>query len=565
MLNNNQYDIIFTILKEKGGREVNYDNMKIKGNIIDIHRRKIFSGEIIFKGKYINEINETGDTGKNYILPGLIDSHIHIESSLTTPGAFAKAAVSRGTTGVVSDPHEIANVLGIDGVKFMIEDSRRVPLKFWFGAPSCVPATSFESSGASIDHNGIRELLELSEIKYLAEMMNFPGVVFNDPEVHKKIETARKLGKPVDGHAPGLSGENLKKYISAGISTDHECSTLEEALEKISLGMKILIREGSAARNLNALKDLLESHPGVIMLCSDDLHPEMLIKRHINKIIAQLVSEGFDLFDVIRSATLNPVNHYGLEAGLLQPGQPADFIVVNDYRAMDVLETWIDGKKVYDNGVVLFEYKGAEPVNKFNCSEITMKEIKVTNTGEKIRIIEAFDGELLTKETVSKTAPGEFIEPDADNDILKIVVKDRYNNTPPAVGFIKGFGLKSGAFAGSVAHDSHNIICIGAKDNDIVDAMNEIVKLKGGLAVAEGNVINSLSLPVAGIMSDKPVEEVAASYERLSEKVKSLGCRMSAPFMTLSFMALLVIPELKLSDKGLFDGREFRHVPLFVE
>ena len=538
--------------------------MKVEGNIIDIYRRRIFPGQIIIKGDHIKEIREISKVPANFILPGLIDSHIHIESSMTTPGSFAKAAVSRGTTGVVSDPHEIANVLGIEGVKYMIRDSKKVPLKFWFGAPSCVPATSFETSGAVIDSEGVKELLMIQEIKYLAEIMNFPGVIFNDPEVYKKIDAAKELGKKIDGHAPGLSGNNLRKYISAGISTDHECNNITEAREKISLGMKILIREGSAARNLDELKDLIRTDPGMVMLCSDDMHPEMLDKRHINKIVAQLINEGFDIFDVIRSCTLNPVEHYGLEAGLLQPGQPADFIIVDDYRTMNVAETWIDGRKIFERGKVLFNYEGSEPLNKFNSSEISIRDVEVSRQNRKMRVIEAFDGELITKGFEWIPDNNCFVYPDVKADILKIVVKNRYNDAPPVCGFIRGFGLNKGAFASSVAHDSHNIICIGSNDRDIVSAINEIVRIRGGLAASIEGTISSLQLPVAGLMSDKPVSEVAGQYEALSDLVKSFGCKMSAPFMTLSFMALLVIPELKLSDRGLFDGKTFKHVPLFV-
>ncbi|MBW6500454.1 MAG: adenine deaminase [Bacteroidales bacterium] len=538
--------------------------MIIEGKIVDIQRRKIYPGRIIVEGTYIKEIIEKETGSENFIMPGLIDAHIHIESSMCTPGAFAMAAVSRGTTGVVSDPHEIANVLGTDGVKFMIEDAGKVPVKFWFGAPSCVPATSFETSGAVIDSQGVDELLKMPEIKYLAEMMNFPGVIYGDAEVNRKIESAVKMGKPVDGHSPGLTGENLRKYIFAGISTDHECTKMEEALEKISLGMKILIREGSAARNLEALKELIATHPDMVMLCSDDLHPEMLEKRHINKIAARLISEGYDLFDVLGSCTLNPAKHYGLEAGLLRPGDPADFIVVDNPREMNVLETWIDGRKVWDRGKILFDYKGAEPANKFCSTKISKGGITVRKTGTKIRVIEAFDGELQTKEIIADIPSATWVLPDLNRDILKIVVKDRYTDSAPATGFIKGFGLKRGALAGSVAHDSHNIICIGTNDDDIINAINEVVKMKGGLAVAEGNHISSLALPIAGIMSDKPVSTIAAQYEDLSRKVKEMGSLLSAPFMTLSFMALLVIPELKLSDKGLFDGRKFQFVPLFV-
>jgi adenine deaminase len=539
--------------------------MKISGQLIDIHKRKIYPAEISIKKGIISGIENAGSAPERYILPGLTDAHIHIESSMVTPGSFAIAAVSRGTTAVVSDPHEIANVLGIPGIKYMINDAGKVPLKFFFGAPSCVPATSFESSGATINSDGVREILNLPEVKYLAEMMNFPGVIYNDGEVMKKIETARKLHKPIDGHAPGLRGDQLKKYISAGITTDHECSTLAEAREKISLGMKILIREGSAAKNLDDLKELFNTETEKLMLCSDDLHPEMLVKQHINKLVAKLISEGYDMFDVIRSCTLNPALHYGLNTGLLQPGQPADFIIVDDFRKMNVLETWINGKKVFGNNRTLFDYQKTAPVNNFNCTEIRKEDIEVSAAGEKLRVIEAFDGDLITKEIIVQVNRGELIKMDLESDLQKIIVKERYKDLPPKVGFIKGFGLSSGAFASSVAHDSHNIISTGTNDTDIVNAINAVVKMKGGLAVANGSNIFTLPLPVAGIMSDESVEKVAYNYEKLSDLLKSYGSKMSAPFMTLSFMALLVIPELKISDSGLFDGREFRHVSLFAD
>ena len=539
--------------------------MKIAGQIIDIHNRKIFPGEITLQKGKIKEIGKIRNCPDLFILPGLIDAHIHIESSMATPGSFAVAAVSRGTTGVVSDPHEIANVLGIVGVKYMMDDAARVPMKFWFGAPSCVPATTFESSGASVGPEEVDALLQMPQIKYLSEMMNFPGVIHDDPDVKRKLTSAKNAGKPVDGHAPGLSGADLKKYIEAGISTDHECSSEEEAWEKIMLGMKILIREGSAARNLEALKGLIMTDPGNVMLCSDDLHPEMLGRGHIDRIVAGLISEGYNLFDVIRSCTVNPAEHYKLNAGLLRPGDPADFIVVGDYRKMDVLETWIDGVKIYDRGNVLFSYSGAGHLNRFSSSPVTANDIMVKRRGSEMRIIQAFDSELYTKEMIVETAPGETVSSDPSSDMLKIVVKERYLNNPAATAFIRGFGLKQGAFAGSVAHDSHNIICIGARDEDIVLAINEIVRLKGGLAVSVNGKTESLPLPVAGIMSDEPVNVIAGKYEALSSLVKSMGCTLSAPFMTLSFMALLVIPELKLSDRGLFDGRAFKPVSLFVD
>jgi adenine deaminase len=540
--------------------------MNISGNLIDIHRKEIYPALITIERGKIKKIRKTRRNVKGFIMPGLIDSHIHIESSMTTPGSFAMTAVSRGTTGVVSDPHEIANVLGIEGVKFMLEDSKKVPLKFWFGAPSCVPATTFESAGNAINSDGIKELLINPEIKYMAEMMNFQGVIDDDPEVQKKIKIAKEYNKPIDGHAPGLTGKNLKKYVSAGITTDHECSTMEEAKEKISLGMKILIREGSAAKNLNALKNLIRTDPEKVMLCSDDLHPEMLIKRHLDKIISNLINEGFNVYDVIRSCTINPTEHYNLNAGLLRPGDAADFIIVNDYKTMEVLETWINGEMVYNRGKVLFNYPGSESINKFHCYELNVNNITIKKQGKKIRVIEALDGELFTRETIWEPASdNRFVDADTGSDILKIVVKNRYNDSPPAIGFIKGFGLKQGAFASSVAHDSHNIICIGTNDDDIAAAINEIVRMKGGLSVVSREKRNSLQLPIAGIISDKPVKDVAIKYETLSELVKSFGCTMSAPFMTLSFMALLVIPDLKISDKGLFDGQSFKPVPLYVD
>ena len=539
--------------------------MIISGQLIDIHNRLIYPARIKIKGRLIEKIEKAGSAQDIYILPGLTDAHIHIESSMVTPGSFAKAAVSRGTTAVVSDPHEIANVLGVPGVRYMIQDAAGVPLKFYFGAPSCVPATTFESAGAVIDHSGIKVLMELDEIKYLAEMMNYPGVIYKDPEVMMKIDIAKSLDKPVDGHAPGVRGDSLKAYVAAGITTDHECTSIEEAREKIGLGMKILIREGSAAKNLDELKDLYRTDPDMIMLCSDDLHPEMLMKQHINALVAKLISEGFDVFDVVRSCTLNPALHYRLQTGLLKAGQPADFIIVDDYRSMKIIETWINGKKVFEKNGILFDYQKADPINNFNCSDIKIKDIRIIAETDKLRVIEASDGNLFTRGKIVNANRGNVIESDIKYDILKIVVKDRYKDLAPATGFINGFGLKSGAFASSVAHDSHNIICIGTNDEDIVNAVNEVVRMKGGLAVASREKINSFPLRIAGIMSDEPVNKVASDYEKLSDIVKSYGCGMSAPFMTLSFMALLVIPELKLSDKGLFDGKRFCHVPLFAD
>lgn len=538
--------------------------MKTCGQLVDIHNRDIYPAEVTVDNGRITNIERLNSAPHIYILPGLIDSHIHIESSMITPGAFAMAAVRHGTCGVISDPHEIANVLGTAGVNFMINDSRKVPLNFFFGAPSCVPATDFESNGAKLDHYEVRELLKREEIKYLSEMMNFPGVINRDEEVMRKIASAIEFHKPIDGHAPGLTGIDLRKYVGAGISTDHECSTINEAKEKIALGMKILIREGSAAKNLNALKELFKSNPEMVMLCSDDLHPEMLQKRHINKLIAGLISEGYNIFDVIRSCTINPTEHYNLTPALLRKGDTADFIIVDDLSNMNVLQTWINGKLVFDQGKVLFSYEAGAGVNNFNSGEITLESIKIKNKGGEFRIMVAKEGELLTGETHITSGKEEFVMPDIENDILKIVVKDRYKDLPPAVGFIKGFKLKSGAFSSSIAHDSHNIIAVGTNDIDLVSAINEIVHLKGGLSVCNGNKVDSLQLNIGGIMTTRSCESIAAGYEKLNKLAGSLGCVMKAPFMTLSFMALLVIPDLKIGDRGLFDVKKFQPVPLFL-
>jgi adenine deaminase len=538
--------------------------MKISGHLVDIHNRDIYPAAIVIRKGIIERVERKSSAPDVFILPGLIDSHIHIESSMITPGAFGLMAVRHGTTGVVSDPHEIANVMGWKGIAFMIKDAKKSPVRFWFGAPSCVPATDFETNGARLNSEDISRILKRTDIKYLSEMMNFPGVLSGDQEVMSKLEAAKRLNKPIDGHAPGLRGEELVKYVNAGISTDHECSTIEEAKEKISLGMKVLIREGSAARNLNELKGLYITSPDMIMLCSDDLHPEMLRKSHINKLIAGLITEGFNLFDVIRSATLNPVLHYGLEAGLLQAGQSADFILVDSLRKMHVKETWIKGIKVFENGMPAINYKPGKPVNNFKCKPVRENDFIVPRKAGKLRVIEAFDGQLLTKEIRKTIDNAGFVGADTGKDILKIVVKDRYRNGPPATAFIKGFGLKQGAFAGSISHDSHNIVCVGTNDKDITAAINEIIRMKGGLAVSHGDDMKSLQLDIAGIMTTRSCEDVADDYKMLNDTVKSLGCKMSSPFMTLSFMALLVIPDLKMSDRGLFDVNRFEPVELFA-
>lgn len=532
--------------------------MELFGKVVDVFNRCIYNGCVTFEGKRIISVLKADSVPNVYILPGLIDSHIHIESSMCTPAAFAAAVVPRGTTSVVSDPHEIANVLGVEGVNYMVRDAARVPVKMCFGAPSCVPATIFETTGAAVDVSDIELLFESGTVKYLSEMMNYLGVVMNDENVLSKIRLSQKFNLPVDGHAPCLRGADLIKYVEAGISTDHECSSIDEAKEKIDLGMKILIREGSAARNLDSLKELFKIYPEKLMLCSDDLHPEALVKGHINLLVAKLIGEGYDVYDVIKSCTYNPALHYNLDSGALLPGKAADIIVVDDLEKMNVLKTIIDGKTVFEDNKVLFENEPSPNINNFNCSFVSPEQIRIISEKDKMQVVEAFDGSLVTKCLYVDVKQNTEVKIDLKEDILKIVVKDRYINKPPAIGLIKGFGLKRGAFASSVAHDSHNIVAIGTNDNDICSAINQIVSMKGGLSVSSDGALESLPLPVAGIMSNLSVEETAESYEKLSWLVKSYGCTMKAPFMTLSFMALLVIPELKMSDKGLFDVINFR-------
>ncbi len=534
---------------------------KVQGQLVDISSKRIFPAEVTIRNGKIVSIVEKESAPKHYVLPGFIDAHIHIESSMLVPSEFARLAVLHGTVATVSDPHEIANVLGSKGVHFMIENGQQVPLKFHFGAPSCVPATSFETSGAIIDADGVKELLASSDIYYLAEMMNYPGVLSGEEEVLKKIKSAKYHNKPVDGHAPGLRGQDAKKYCAAGITTDHECFTYEEAHEKLTLGMKVIIREGSAAKNFDALIDLLPDHFENIMFCSDDKHPDDLLISHINQLCARAVARGFDIFKVLQVACINPVQHYGMNVGLLREGDAADFIIMEDLKDFNVLQTYIDGALVAENGKSFIESIPFETPNNFNISPKKAEDFYVRATRKDIRVIEALDGELITNEIhESALVKDQGLISDVENDVLKIVVVNRYRKAPPAIAFIKNFGLKKGAIASSVAHDSHNIIAVGTSDEALCGAINLIIKNKGGICAVDGNRQKSLALPVAGIMSDTDGWETGKAYEEIDAMAKGLGSKLKAPFMTLSFMALLVIPDLKLSDKGLFSGKTFSFV-----
>lgn len=539
--------------------------LKLQGNIVDIQNRCIFKGEITFENGKILSVIEKEHNETGYIMPGFIDAHIHIESSMLVPSEFAKLAVKHGTVSTVSDPHEIANVLGVKGVEFMIENGKNVPFKFNFGAPSCVPATSFESAGAIIDSDDIKKLLQNPDIKYLAEMMNYPGVLFDDSEVVKKIEWAKHYNKPIDGHAPGVIGDDITKYISAGIYTDHECFTYDEALEKLQKGMKILIREGSAAKNFEALIDLLPEHFENMMFCSDDKHPDDLLVSHINNLCARAIEKGISLFKVLQVACMNPIKHYNLDIGLLQKGDAADFIIVEDLKDFKTLQTYIDGELVFDNGKTLIETVTFKNLNNFNCEEKKVLDFRFESSVKNIRVIEALEGQLVTNEIIesAKIEAGNLVS-NIEKDILKMTVVNRYKNQKPAIAFIKNFGLKEGAIASSVGHDSHNIIAIGVSDEAICKAVNLIIKNKGGICAVSSSEEKIIPLPIAGIMSDKDGETVGKEYETLDVMAKVLGSKLHAPYMTLSFMALLVIPSLKLSDKGLFNGTDFKFTPLEV-
>lgn len=539
------------------------ESFTISANICDVVAGEIFPGTVVVRHGRIASVTRTEGEYHTYLMPGFVDAHVHIESSMLVPSEFARMAVVHGTVATVSDPHEIANVLGVPGVEYMIENGKQVPFKFNFGAPSCVPATAFESAGATIGVEETARLLQKEEIRYLSEMMNYPGVIHSDAEVLAKIAEAHKRGKPVDGHAPGVRGQALRAYVAAGISTDHECFQLDEAEEKIELGMKILIREGSAAKNFAALHPLLAHHADRCMFCSDDKHPDDLLLGHINNHVRRAVALGYDPMSVLRCATLNPVRHYGLDVGLLQPGDWADCIEVANLTDFTVLRTWINGQIVAESGGTRIPSVPVVAVNNFVAAPVSPSDFAVPNRGGAITVIEAVDGQLITNRLAAEpTVRNGMIVADVERDLLKIAVVNRYRSAPVSVGFIKNFGLREGAIAGSVAHDSHNVLAVGTNDEEIARAVNMVMEQQGGLAVASSKCSMILPLPVAGLMSTDDGWSVAERYTNLVEQTRQLGTTLGSPFMTLSFMALLVIPKIKLSDIGLFDGEKFEMIPL---
>ena len=546
------------------------NHFTINIQLVDIFKKSIYPACVTIADgsiQSIQPIEEKEISTKGYLMPGFIDSHVHIESSMLIPSEFARLAVLHGTVGTVSDPHEIANVCGMEGVEFMIDNGKQVPFKFNFGAPSCVPATIFETAGAALDSKDVTALLQKQEVKYLSEMMNFPGVLHKDPEVMKKIAAAHAAGKPVDGHAPGLMGDAAQQYIEAGISTDHECFTIEEALDKLEHGMKIIIREGSAAKNFEALADLIDDHPNSVLFCSDDKHPDSLVAGHINQLCARAIAKGMDLFNVLKVACINPVLHYKLDIGLLREGDPADFIIAEDLKEFKILQTYIDGVALLHNGTSIIKSVQTNPINQFDCESISATQLAIPeneypSTNGFIPVIEALDGQLITNRlsVAGKLLNNHWVA-NTDNDVLKMVVVNRYQKAPIAKCFIKNFGFKHGAIASTVAHDSHNIVAIGVDDIALAKAINLVIAAAGGVSCVDGNGNDLLlPLPVAGLMSAEDGYWVAEQYTAIDAMAKSLGSMLSAPFMTLSFMALLVIPHLKLSDKGLFDGDKFEFI-----
>lgn len=538
--------------------------MIISGQYIDISKREIYPADILIENGIIISITPCIEAPDHYIMPGFVDAHIHIESSMLIPTEFSKLALVHGTIGTVSDPHEIANVLGIKGIDFMIENAKLSPLKCLFGAPSCVPATSFEHSGASISADDIHQLLSRDDIGYLSEMMNFPGVLNNDEEILKKMSSARFFNKPIDGHAPGLLGNDAKTYISHGISTDHECTSLQEALDKISYGMKILIREGSAAKNFDELHPLISLFPHMCMFCSDDKHPDSLLEGHINILVKKAIHLGYDLFDVLSIACVHPVKHYSMPIGLLNIGDPADFIIVDSLIDFTVKSVFINGEQVVQNGILdcTIPSVSYNDMSICNTKNITEKDIILYGESSLVHVIEAIPGQIVTGRSLYKMESIDgILRSSTIDDILKIIVINRYSDSKPAIGFIKGFGLKCGAIASTIAHDSHNIIAIGVDDTSIMKAVNALIEEKGGISLYN-NTLSVLPLDIAGLMSSQDAHTVANRYIEIERLVKQTGCTMPAPYMALSFMALLVIPTLKLSDIGLFDGEIFECINL---
>lgn len=539
------------------GGEGNGNSKVFHGHIVDVVRRRIYDGRIEVCDGMISSVSECDiQSEAPYILPGFIDSHVHIESSMLIPAEFAAVAAGHGTIGVVSDPHEIANVLGRAGVDFMIDNASRTNFNFCFGAPSCVPSCGpdIESGGAVLSSKDVEELLQKPEIGYLSEMMNYPGVLADDAEVLAKIASAHRLGKPVDGHAPGLLGEKRAGYAGKGISTDHECTTYEEGLSCLENDMNVLIREGSAAKNYEALIPLLAIRPDRIMFCTDDSHPGDFVAGHIDNIVRRAIRDGYNFWDVLRAACLNPQEHYRLNWGLLREGDPATFIMADSLApTMRILATFFRGEPHRTDRT----YSIDTFPNIFEADVIREEDIRGGNVGT-VPVILASDGQLFTSLEYARRDDVSY----PWNEIQKIVVVNRYSRgVMPAVGYIRGFNIRNGAMAASVAHDCHNVVAIGSSDSMIVRAVNEVITMRGGLvAICGENRISRIELPVAGVMSPLEGKEVARLNREVHDTVAAAGCTMRSPFITMSFMCLPVIPQVKITDKGVFDAEKWEFV-----
>ncbi len=543
---------------------------RLEGKIVHVLDGEIFEGVLTVEDGLIRSIEKEKTDEERYILPGFVDSHVHIEGSMLPPSRFAETAVQHGTVSTLSDPHEIANVLGVEGIRFMVDEAEKAPLKFYFGAPSCVPASSHETSGTEISAEDIDDLFKDGYCIFLGEVMDYPAVVDREENVMKKIETAQKHGLKIDGHAPGLGGENLERYISAGVTTDHECSDESEGREKLEKGMKIQIREGSAAKNFEELVDLVQEYPEKCMFCSDDKHIDDLERGHIDRLVKRAVERDIDLMKVLRTACINPVEHYETDVGLLKEGDPADFIVVHDLQDFDVEKTFIDGNLVYDSNGENTRFNDIAPPNKINnfkAKKVETSDLTIQKRGRRAKIMDVQDGELTTDRITKrpKVQNGEVV-PDTERDILKIAVLNRYEEeATPSLGLVHNFGLTEGALASSVLHDTHNIVAVGADERSIRIAMNSIIENEGGLCAVSDEKERVLPLPIAGLMTDLPDEEVKERYEELKRMTSSMDCELASPFMTLSFQSQLQIPSLKLSDRGLFDVDKFEFVDLFTD
>ena len=596
-------DISFEDAEEPEG------DLIITAKVLDVECGEIYPAEVVIEDGLFKEvipIITDDDDSLDYdyegiLIPGFIDAHIHIESSKLSPSNFAKAVLPYGTTSVVADPHDIANVLGIGGIDWMVEDGKKAPFDFYYTVPSCVPATCFESSGAVLTSEDVAELLKRDEMVALGEMMDFQGVIGEDEEVLKKLEAARVLGKPIDGHAPLLSGEDLEKYVSYGIFTDHECTRFDEAIEKARLGMKIMVREGSSAKDMDSLlnlddrlnylieeemagrmlvqslDDAMQVPPFEFLIC-DDIDAEDLSMGHLDRLIKKAISLKINPKEAIKMVTFNPAEHYGLNCGAIEPDRIANFLLVDDLRNLNISKVWVHGELVVDDGEVLFETEEAESKNTIVLDEVKAEDFDVVmemdwvnslmDETTNVFVINASDNNLITeKSEETLLVQNKIIKPDLKKDIVKIAVVNRYGGNNIANGFVKGFHLKKGALATSVAHDSHNILVIGTNSEDMAKAVNLIRKHQGGLVAisTEDEICEVLELPIAGLMSNRNMDYIADKYGKLRDAVNELGCDLESPFTTLSFMGLLNIPHFKISDQGLFDGDKSCFVDLIKQ